>query len=264
VTAHGLDEGSDLVRELHTEAVTRGVVPPSEALELVERLEGIPASPGLQATAHPLDSEAEYTTVHCLNVALLAMGLGRHLAYGREEVLALGLAGLLHDVGRVRPGATAPAGVDPASPEARASVLRHPSEGARLLLDSGPELALAAVVAYEHHLDWQGKTGYPRLHFPRHPHQLSRIVSVCDTFDSLLTERSYRSALSPAAAGRYLPMLSGAPLDPDLVTGFLDYVGGPFARIATPTTSPPAELVELGWLPETGFDPDFEPRPVRL
>jgi len=264
VTVPDLDEASGAIRWIHGEAANRGVVPPSEALDLVDRVHDAPASSELASVSHPLDDEGEYTTIHALNVALLAMGLARHLAFDRDEILAIGLAGLLHDVGRVRPSPDAHDAVDPSSPEARARVMRHPEDGARLLLDSGSPFALAAVVAYEHHLDWQGKTGYPRLHFGRHPHQFSRIVSVCDTFDVLLTERSYRAGLTPEAARHYLPMLSGSPLDPELVTGFLDYVKGPFARIAPPATTAPAALDELGWLPETGFDPDFEPRPVRL
>jgi len=264
MTIPDLERASDTIRWIHGEAANRGVVPRRETLELVERLHDAPASPELVAPSHPLDEDGEYTTVHALNVALLAMGLARHLAFDRDEILALGLAGLLHDVGRVRPSEPSPVAVDPASPEARARVMRHPADGARLLLDSGAAFALAAVVAYEHHLDWHGRSGYPRLHFARPPHQVSRLVSVCDTFDVLLTERSYRARLTDEAAARYLPMLSGAPLDPELVTGFLDYVEGPFARIAPLATGSPATLTELGWLPETGFDPDFEPRPVRL
>lgn len=264
MTNPDLEQASGTIRWIHGEAANRGVVPRRETLALVEELHDAPASPELTATPHPLDEEAEYTTVHALNVALLAMGLARHLAFDREEVLAIGLAGLLHDVGRVRTPIEPAPTVDAASPEARQRVMRHPEDGARLLLDSGSAFALAAVAAYEHHLDWQGKTGYPRLHFARHPHQVSRIVSVCDTFDVLLTERSYRARLSDDAARQYLPMLSGAPLDPELATGFLDYVGGAFARIAPPTSGAPATLAALGWLPETGFDPDLEPRPVRL
>lgn len=259
-----LEQASGTVRWIHGEAANRGVVPRPETLELVERIHDTPASPELAAPSHPLDAEGGYTTVHALNVALLAMGLARHLAFEREEILAIGVAGLLHDVGHVRPQPGPEPAVDPASPEARARVMRHPADGARLLLDSGSAFGLASVVAYEHHVDWQGKTGYPRLHFARHPHQFSRIVSVCDTFDVLLTERPFRPALSGDAVRGYLPMLSGAPLDPELVTGFIDYVSGPFARIAPPATGAGAALGEVGWLPETGFDPDFEPRPVRL
>lgn len=264
MTIPDLEQASATVRSIHGEAANRGIVPRPETFELVERIHDTPASPELAAPSHPLDTEGGYTTVHALNVALLAMGLARHLAFERDEILAIGVAGLLHDVGHVRPAAGPEPEVDPSSPEARARVMRHPADGARLLLDSGSAFGLASVVAYEHHLDWQGKTGYPRLHFARHPHQFSRIVSVCDTFDSLLTERSFRPALSDDAVRSYLPMLAGAPLDPELVTGFLDYVNGPFARIAPPSTGARAALGEVGWLPETGFDPDFEPRPVRL
>lgn len=258
-----LAQASDLIRWIHGEAANRGVVPRAETLELVERLAELPPDPELDAPSHDLEPEGEYTTVHALNVSLLAMGLGRHLALERPEVLALGAAALLHDVGRVRepPGA---APLDPASPEGRARTMAHPVEGARALLDSGPAFALAAVVAYEHHVDWQGKTGYPRLHFARHPHQFTRMVSVCDTFDVLRSERSFRPPLSMDGVRAYLPMLSGAPLDPELVTGFLDYIRGPFARVATGDATGGAALEELAWLPEAGFDPDCEPRPVRL
>jgi len=240
-------EAADGAWSLYGGVATRGIVPAREAESLIARLAGMLGEGPLDAPLRSLDVSGELTTTHVLNVALLAMGLARHLAFDEEEVISLGLAGLLHDVGRTRP-------TDP--------LREHPSRGARLLLDSGTALTPAAVVAYEHHIGWQGTGGYPTLRFARSPHAFSRIVSICDAYDVLRTERPFRPGLSVEATDSYLKLLAGTTLDPQVVTGFAGFLAAPHAWIVHPSTRPEAALADVPWLPETGFDPDFEPRPT--
>jgi len=242
-------EAADGACWLYGEAADRGVVPPREAEAFVTRLAQMLDEDPLDAPARSLDLGGGLTTTHVLNVALLAMGLGRHLAFDEEEVISLGLAGLLHDVGRART-------------RERTRIGEHPARGARLLLDSGGALSAAAVVAYEHHIGWQGTGGYPTLRFARPPHAFSRIVSLCDTYDVLRTERPFRPGLSVEAADRYLEVLAGTALDPEIVKGFGGFVAAPHAWIEHPSTRPQATLADVPWLPETGFDPDFESPPT--
>ena len=112
----------------------------------------------------------QYTTTHSLNVAVLAMGLAEQLKCTPREVRALGLAGLLHDIGKVhipieiltKPGRL--------TDEERSVMQAHPVAGARLIMESGERLDLAAVVAYEHHimLDGHGYPGTPLWEGVRH------------------------------------------------------------------------------------------------
>lgn len=258
-----LQEETERAWWLHGEAANRGQVPRRETEDLIEILARSLGRGVAAATGRSLDRFHEFTTIHAVNVSLLAMGVGRHLAFDDAEVRALGVSGLYHDVGRVRLDERT-LGDDPASEARRALQTEHAEAGARVLMDSGAWFSLAAVVAYEHHLTWRGTGGYPTLQFARAPHQFSRIIAVCDTYDALRTERAHRPALTAEAASEYLRMLAGKTLDPEIVTGVTGYASESITWIRPPLTRPEATLADVRWLPDSGFDPDFEPRPISL
>jgi len=173
----------------------------------------------------------QYTTAHSLNVSVLAMGLAERLGLAAGEVRALGVAGLLHDIGKTRipldilnkPGRL--------TESERAAMNRHTADGARLILASNKSLDLAAVVAYEHHIMIDGG-GYPRLHYRRRCHDASRLIHVCDVFDALRTRRPYRDAWPLDRTSAHLRERAGIEFDPRLVGPFLamiDEAGAPIA-----------------------------------
>jgi putative nucleotidyltransferase with HDIG domain len=161
----------------------------------------------------------EYTTTHSLNVAVLAMALSETLGLGSREVRAFGVAGLLHDIGKVaiptdilnKPGKLAP-------PELEL-IRKHPADGARMILQSGQQLDLAAVVAYEHHIMLDGN-GYPRFRCQRDCHPASHIVHLCDVYDALRTRRPYRDSWEHDAIIAYLQANAGTEFEPTLVRAF--------------------------------------------
>lgn len=142
------------------------------------------------------------------------------MGMGPREVRAFGIAGLLHDIGKVaippdvlnKPGALTRAEHD--------LIRRHPVDGARMILQSGQQLDLAAVVAYEHHIMLDGN-GYPRLHYRRCCHPASHIVHLCDVYDALRTHRPYRSAWEHEAIVEYLEGNAGTEFEPALVKAFV-------------------------------------------
>lgn len=162
----------------------------------------------------------EYTTTHASNVSVLSMALAEYVGLGPREVRAIGVAGMLHDLGKVRipkeilvkPGAF--------TEQERAIMQRHPADGARIILSLHKHVDLAAVVAYEHHL-WHDGAGYPTLHFPRDPHYVSRLVHLCDVYDALCTRRPYRDALSSEVALHLIEEESGTSFDPELTIAFV-------------------------------------------
>ncbi|MEP6474518.1 MAG: HD domain-containing phosphohydrolase, partial [Gemmatimonadota bacterium] len=161
----------------------------------------------------------QYTTTHASNVAVLAMALGEHLKLGSGLVRALGTAGLMHDLGKVKiphdilvkPGAFTDA--------ERAVMRRHPVDGAKLLLEREKGMELAAVVAYEHHIMLNGG-GYPSMHFGRQCHYASKLVHVCDVYDALCTNRPYREAWSSEIALSYVEEKAGIEFEADIVASF--------------------------------------------
>jgi putative nucleotidyltransferase with HDIG domain len=161
----------------------------------------------------------QFTVAHSCNVAVLSMGLAEHLGLGPREVRAVGVAALVHDVGKVKVPAEILHKPAPYTEAERREVERHPTEGAKLILSRHHHMDLAAVVAYEHHRRYDGG-GYPTLTYPREPHFISRLVAVAEVYDALCTRWPYREALTPEAALREIEAGSGSAFDPTIVTAF--------------------------------------------
>ena len=217
----GLSEEAETLRWLQSQVSERGSVPLLEAEAVVRSLSV--AMHGDRRILLPLLQLKEfdqYTTTHSLNVAVLSMGLAESLGCSPTEVRAYGVAGLLHDIGKVRIPIEVLTKPGPLTAQERRMMNEHPTDGARLILQSEENLELAAVVAYEHHIMLNGG-GYPTLYYPRACAQASRLVHVCDVYDALCTRRPYREAWPADKAATYLEERSGIEFDPELVEPFL-------------------------------------------
>jgi HD-GYP domain-containing protein (c-di-GMP phosphodiesterase class II) len=141
-----------------------------------------------------LKNHDEYTFAHCVNVSVLAVAIGQRLGLPRAALANLGVAALLHDVGKTAVPADVLRKPGALSPEEWQSIQRHPLEGVKLVSHM-PGLSTLMLdtmrVGFEHHLDVEG-AGYPRLPAPRLPGAFTRVVSVADVFDALTAHRAYR------------------------------------------------------------------------
>ena len=217
---YSLGEEADTLRWMHGEVQSHGRIPLLEAEAVVRSLSvAMHADSAVVLPLVQLKEFDQYTTTHSLNVSVLAMALAEYLGLGAKDVRAYGVAGLLHDLGKVRvpkeilnkPGKLT---------DAEWQVMRrHPSDGARMIVASDKGLDLAAVVAYEHHIMLNGG-GYPGMHFCRDCHHASRLVHICDVYDALRTKRPYRDAWEPERALAQIQSGSGPDFDPDLVKAF--------------------------------------------
>jgi putative nucleotidyltransferase with HDIG domain len=176
----------------------------------------------------------QYTTTHACNVSVLSMGLAEKLGLSRAEIRAFGVAGLLHDIGKVRIPHEILTKPGRLTPEEIAIMSKHPAEGARLLIEREKGMQLAAVVAYEHHVCLDGR-GYPQFHNDRGCHMASRIVHVCDVYDALSTNRPYRKPWSSEQSLHYLEEKAGTEVDPVVASAFAELVrGATLAKIPMP------------------------------
>ncbi len=162
----------------------------------------------------------QYTTTHAMNVAVLSMGLAETLGLSAREVRAYGIAGLLHDLGKVRVPAELLRKPGALTTEERSILQRHTVEGAKLILEGSQRQELCAVVAFEHHIMIDGG-GYPARHTRRDCHHASVLVHVCDVFDALRTHRPYRVAIAQDAIVRYIEKRAGVEFHPDIARAFL-------------------------------------------
>jgi putative nucleotidyltransferase with HDIG domain len=219
--SYSLGEEADTVRWLQREVQTRGAVPIAEAEAVVRSL--ALAMHGGRHVMIPLLQLKEfdqYTTTHSMNVSVLSMALAEYLGLGGRDVRTFGVAGLLHDLGKVRIPLEILTKPGRFTDEERAMMNQHPVDGARIILESGEAFDVPAVVAYEHHIMLNGG-GYPTLTFRRDCHYASKLVHVCDVYDALRTHRPYRDAWPQERALGYLEGRGGSEFDPELVTSFV-------------------------------------------
>ncbi|MCA9738805.1 MAG: HD domain-containing protein [Gemmatimonadota bacterium] len=176
----------------------------------------------------------QYTTTHSLNIAVLAMALGEFLEIESTDVRRLGVAGLLHDIGKTRVSKELLVKPGTLEPRELAEIRRHPVEGARMLIARQANLDLAATVAYEHHIRHDGG-GYPKRRFTRACHPASDLVHLCDVYDALRTHRPYRKAWSQDRTLAYLEQGLGTEFEPVLGKAFLEMMRrwGPKLRRVT-------------------------------
>jgi putative nucleotidyltransferase with HDIG domain len=188
-------------------------------------LEQVMSQRGASLLLSTLKTHDQYTFFHSVNTSILAIAVGRSLGFSDDDLIAVGVGALLHDVGKVRvPQETIqyPGRLDA---EQWNQIKKHPQEGAQVILAGvGPQQEIAAMVALEHHARFD-MSGYPTISGKAKPHVFSRIVSVCDVYDALTTRRSYKRAEPPHRALQMLLELSGDHLDPALVDAFVQMMG---------------------------------------
>ncbi len=216
-----LGEEVETIRWLHDEVKQRDLLPLAEAEAVVRSLSvAMHGDRQMMLPLLQLKQFDQYTTTHSLNVAVLSMALAEYMGMGAGDVRAFGIAGLLHDLGKVRIPIEVLTKAGKLTPDERVIMNRHPVEGARLILESEQELDLAAVVAYEHHIMLNG-LGYPQVRFRRKCHEASNLVHVCDVYDALRTTRPYREAWPVDRVLPYLEGRAGLEFDPIYVHGFI-------------------------------------------
>lgn len=216
-----LTEETDAVDYVHDEVSAGRDVPMAEVEAIVH---------GLAVTIHreqhlvlpllELKTFDQYSTTHSCNVAMLSIGLCEELALDTATVRAIGTAALLHDIGKVKVPLDVLVKPGKLSEQEFALMKSHPVEGAKILSQRGGGNALAATVAYEHHIWFNGKGGYPSVTFRRDAHFASRIVHVCDIYDALCSKRPYRDPWSQVRALELLRGLQGTELDPTVYPAF--------------------------------------------
>jgi putative nucleotidyltransferase with HDIG domain len=215
-----LGEEADAFRAIHASVQAGAAVPLLEAEAVVWSL--AVAMHGDRRMVMPLlqlKQFDQYTTTHSLNVSVLSMALAEALGYGPKDVRAIGVSGLLHDMGKVRIPLEVLTKPGKLSDEERRIMNQHPVDGARILLKSGSDMELAATVAYEHHIMINGG-GYPALHYKRECLMASRLVHVCDVYDALCTKRPYREAWASEKTLVYLESRVGEEFDAEIVATF--------------------------------------------
>jgi putative nucleotidyltransferase with HDIG domain len=229
---YAMNEEIDAIKYMHEEVLKNGGLPLLEAEAVVRSLSvAMHGESEMMLPLLMLKEFDQYTTTHCLNVSVLVMGLAEHLGLHSKDVRTFGVAGLLHDLGKVKIPMEILNKPGKLSDEERAVMQGHTVEGAKLIITSDRELDMAAAVAYEHHIMLNGG-GYPKRHYQRDCHKASNLVHVCDVYDALRTNRPYRAAWESERVLSYIEEKSGSEFEPEIATKFVALMRSMEGRVA--------------------------------
>lgn len=151
----------------------------------------IDASPEIFLKVTRLKTKDEGTYVHSLTVSALMMRLARLLDYSEAAVRELGVAGLLHDVGKLMIPNTILNKTGGLNAEEKRVVRNHPELGYRLLKELGDVSELVLDICRYHHEALDG-SGYPTGLAGERIRPEVRIATVCDVFEALTSARPYK------------------------------------------------------------------------
>ncbi|MBI5639706.1 MAG: HD domain-containing protein [Nitrospirae bacterium] len=169
----------------------------------------------------PVKSHNEYTFVHATNVSVLTLFQAESLGLKGEKLHNIGLAGLLHDCGKLFVSTAVLDKQAKLDAGEWVEMKNHPVLGAMYLSKLTDVPPLASIVAFEHHMKFDG-SGYPETKKSgKKQHIVSQMVAIADFFDALRTERPYRKALDVPTITGMMKEGSGKDFNPLLVENFL-------------------------------------------
>jgi len=169
----------------------------------------------IEALARAIDARDPYTYGHSARVARLSLELADEMGLPADELIALGRASLLHDIGKIgvedrvlrKPG--------PLDKRETAAMREHPVIGYEML--KGLHFLESSLDGVRHHHEhWDG-SGYPDGVKGENIPPAVRILTVADALDALTSDRPYRAAMSFPAAVRTIEAGAGYQFDPAVI-----------------------------------------------
>lgn len=201
------------------------VVEVEHAQELVEEISAsVMRQPHALISLARLKHSDEYTYMHSVAVCALMIALARQMGLNEQQVNEAGMAGLLHDLGKMgipneilnKPGKLTDAEFN--------TVKEHPEIGAKILLDNPLVSALVLDVVLHHHEKVDG-SGYPHGLNGANISLFAKMGAVCDVYDAITSNRSYKKGWSPAESIRKMAEWSKGHFDEAVFQSFVKTVG---------------------------------------
>ena len=201
----------------------------------------------------------DYTYTHTVNVCIFSVAIGRRLGLDKSRLYDLGMAALLHDVGKSRVDAAIITKPGKLTDEEFSRMEAHTWLGALSIFglrQFGKIPFRGMITAYEHHMNIDF-SGYPKSERPWELSVFSKIVAVADAYDSGTTTRSYKGAKSPDVVLRELWEDPSYGRDPVVVKAFINLLG-----IYPVGTCVILDTFEIGLVHAANPDPTHVHRPV--
>jgi HD-GYP domain-containing protein (c-di-GMP phosphodiesterase class II) len=178
----------------------------------------------IQAILNALQIKSPWEEVHSKRVSLICQDIGKAYHLKEDEIEALRAAGELHDIGMITVDEAIIGKTGTLTNAEWSEIRRHPETGYRLLSSTTAFNNIAEYI-FEHHERWDG-TGYPKGLKGESIQWKARVIAIADAYDAMTNNRSYRKALSEAAAVDEVKKHAGTQFDPEIARIFIEKVLG--------------------------------------
>lgn len=220
-----VDKSKKAVVSMFTEARMGKAIEAEQAMPLVEEIAySVMRNPGALIGLARLKTADDYTYMHSVAVCALMIALSRQLKLNDEETREAGLAGLLHDIGKMAVPATILNKPGKLTDEEFISIKEHPAAGYQMLLEAKGVGAIALDVCLHHHEKMDG-TGYPKGLEGDQISLYARMGAVCDVYDAITSNRPYKAGWCPAESLRKMSEWSRGHFDDRVFQAFVKSIG---------------------------------------
>jgi putative nucleotidyltransferase with HDIG domain len=228
-------EAKAQIMDMHEDARLGKAIDPSSTLPLVAEIDAmVQHNSAAFLSVARLKTHDDYTFMHSIAVAALMVSLAHQLDLDENQVKLAGLGGLMHDIGKALMPHDILNKPDKLTDHEFDVVKKHPVAGAELLKAAGAP-AEVVDIALHHHEKFNG-LGYPDKLKGEEISVLSRMGAICDVYDAVTSNRSYKKAWDPASAIRQMASWDGH-FDKHIFEAFVKSVGiypvGSLVRLAS-------------------------------
>lgn len=183
-------------------------------------IDAIDSNDAIAIDINELKTSDEYTFKHSVDVATISMILAKQLGLSQKEIYEIGVAGLLHDIGKTKIPLkilNKPGKLD----DSEFAVMKQHSVFGYKMLRDNPEFSTEIPLAVlQHHEKMNGK-GYPLGAVRPQITPYAKFLSVADIYDALVTERPYKKAFSQRTAVEIMMSMTNE-LDMTALKSFLE------------------------------------------
>lgn len=171
-----------------------------------------------------IEAKDPYTAGHSERVTHLVVDFAAYLNLGKDKQLLLEYAGLLHDIGKIGIPEHILNKTEKLTDEEFNLIKEHSKIGYEAIKELD-FLKDVSEIILQHHERVDGK-GYPNGLKSDNINYLSKILSLCDSYDAMTSDRAYRKKLDLNAVTQELQKSSGTQFDPQLTTEFIGFLEG--------------------------------------
>ena len=197
--------------------IEKTVISMKQALELAS--EKVEAVPEIYAVFEKMEKESPHTFDHSIHVARLAYFIGKDMGYGNKKLEEITLAGLLHDIGKMKVPLEILNSKNAYSKEEYIQMKKHPEYGYRMLRGAKfPNRICRSVL--EHHENVDG-TGYPDGRRGVRISEYGRILRIADVAEAMQSDRDYKIHYDLEKTCELMYKDRDSMYDPDILDRFL-------------------------------------------